>query len=161
MASRKKSTAAKLHTTEDMAPQMTEIIEKEPVVIEEKDILTENEVKDLEPEEVVEVKAPIVEIKPAKKAKKAEKAEKVEEKTKNEPKYPIGSIVFISKEADADLNGFKLFPQYKKYTYTVEAYDEITGVYSLRRLNLSLRLKEELILAPSERAHDAISKKQF
>lgn len=158
MASRKKPTTAKLHTTEDFAPQMSEIIEKEPVVIEEKDILTENEVKDLEPEEVVEVKAPIVEVKPAKKAKKAEK---VEEKTKNEPKYPIGSIVFISKEADADLNGFKLFPQYKKYTYTVEAYDEITGVYSLRRLNLSLRLKEELILAPSERAHDAISKKQF
>ena len=158
MASRKKSTTAKLHTTEDMAPQMTEIIEKEPVVIEEKDILTENEVKDLEPEEVVEVKAPIVEVKPTKKTKKAEK---VEEKTKNEPKYPIGSIVFISKEADADLNGFKLFPQYKKCTYTVEAYDEITGVYSLRRLNLSLRLKEELILAPSERAHDAINKKQF
>lgn len=158
MASRKKSTTAKPHTTEDFAPQMSEIIEKEPVVIEEKDILTENEVKDLEPEEVVEVKAPIIEVKPAKKAKKAEK---VEEKTKNEPKYPIGSIVFISKEADADLNGFKLFPQYKKYTYTVEAYDEITGVYSLRRLNLSLRLKEELILAPSERAHDAISKKQF
>ena len=158
MASRKKPTTAKPHTTEDMAPQMTEIIEKEPVVIEEKDILTENEVKDLELEEVVEVKAPIVEIKPAKKIKKVEK---VEEKTKNEPKYPIGSIVFISKEADADLNGFKLFPQYKKCTYTVEAYDEITGVYSLRRLNLSLRLKEELILAPSERAHDAISKKQF
>ncbi len=158
MASRKKPTTAKPHTTEDFAPQMSEIIEKEPVVIEEKDILTENEVKDLEPEEVVEVKAPIVEVKSAKKAKKAEK---VEEKTKNEPKYPIGSIVFISKEADADLNGFKLFPQYKKYTYTVEAYDEITGVYSLRRLNLSLRLKEELILAPSERAHDAISKKQF
>lgn len=159
MASRKKPTTEKLHTTEDMAPQMTEIIEKEPVVIEEKDILTENEVKDLEPEEVVEVKAPIVEIKPAKKTKKAEKIEKAEEKVG--PKYPIGSIVFISKEADADLNGFKLFPQYKKCTYTVEAYDEITGVYSLRRLNLSLRLKEELILAPSERAHDAISKKQF
>ena len=158
MASRKKSTTAKPHTTEDFAPQMSEIIEKEPVVIEEKDILTENEVKDLEPEEVVEVKAPIVEIKPAKKTKKVEKAEKTE---KVGPKYPIGSIVFISKEADADLNGFKLFPQYKKCTYTVEAYDEITGVYSLRRLNLSLRLKEELILAPSERAHDAISKKQF
>ena len=158
MASRKKSTTAKLHTTEDMAPQMTEIIEKEPVVIEEKDVLTENEVKGLEPEEVVEVKAPIVEIKSAKKTKKTEKTEKTE---KVGPKYPIGSIVFISKEADADLNGFKLFPQYKKCTYTVEAYDEITGVYSLRRLNLSLRLKEELILAPSERAHDAISKKQF
>ena len=158
MASRKKPTTEKLHTTEDMAPQMSEIIEKEPVVIEEKDVLTENEVKDLESEEVVEVKAPIVEIKPAKKTKKAEKTEKTE---KVGPKYPIGSIVFISKEADADLNGFKLFPQYKKCTYTVEAYDEITGVYSLRRLNLSLRLKEEFILAPSERAHDAISKKQF
>lgn len=155
MASRKKPTTAKPHTTEDFAPQMSEIIEKEPVVIEEKDILTENEVKNLEPEEVVEVKAPIVEVKPAKKAKKTEKTEKVG------PKYPIGSIVFISKEADADLNGFKLFPQYKKCTYTVEAYDEITGVYSLRRLNLSLRLKEALILAPSERAHDAINKKQF
>ena len=147
MASRKKS------ITQDT------IIEKEPVVVEEKDILTEEEVKDLKLEEVVEVKAPIVEVKPAKKTTK--KAEKVEEKTKNEPKYKVGSIVFISKDADADLNGFKLFPQYKKYTYTVEAYDEITGVYSLRRLNLSLRLKEDLILAPSERAHDAIHKKQF
>ena len=75
MASRKKPTTAKPHTTEDFAPQMSEIIEKEPVVIEEKDILTENEVKDLEPEEVVEVKAPIVEIKPAKKAKKTEKTD--------------------------------------------------------------------------------------
>ena len=108
MASRKKPTTVKPHTTEDFAPQMSEIIEKEPVVIEEKDILTENEVKDLELDEVVEVKAPIVEVKPAKKAKKAEKAE---EKTKNEPKYPIGSIVFISKEAKENLNGFKLFPK--------------------------------------------------
>ena len=147
MASRKKS------ITQDT------IVEKEPVVVEEKDILTKEEVKNLKPEEVVEVKAPIVEVKPAKKTTK--KAEKVEEKTKNEPKYKVGSIVFISKDADADLNGFKLFPQYKKYTYTVEAYDEITGVYSLRRLNLSLRLKEDLILAPSERAHDSLNRRQF
>jgi len=77
------------------------------------------------------------------------------------PKYSIGSIVYVSKEADADLNGFKLFPQYKKYTYTVEAYDEISGVYTLRRLNLSLRLPERLILAPEERAHDMINRKQF
>lgn len=89
---------------------------------------------------------------------KSKKTQKIKEKTL---KYPIGSIVYVSKDAQADLNGFKLFPQYKKYTYTVEAYDEITGVYSLRRLNLSLRLKEDLILAPSERAHDAIHKKQF
>ena len=97
--------------------------------------------KKLKPEEVVEVKAPKVEVK--------------------QPKYSIGSIVYISKDADADLNGFKLFPQYKKYTYTVEAYDQNTGVYSLRRLNLSLRLKEELILAPSERAHDPLNRRQF
>ena len=110
------------------------ITEKEPVIVEEKDIIPEEEAKKLKPEEVVEVK---------------------------QPKYSIGSIVYISKDADADLNGFKLFPQYKKYTYTVEAYDEDTGVYSLRRLNLSLKLKEELILAPSERAHDSLNRKQF
>ena len=114
--------------------QVETITEKEPVIVEEKDIIPEEEAKKLKPEEVVEVKA---------------------------PKYSIGSIVYISKDADADLNGFKLFPQYKKYTYTVEAYDEDTGVYSLRRLNLSLKLKEELILAPSERAHDPLNRKQF
>ena len=124
--------------------QVETITEKEPVIVEEKDIIPEEEAKKLKPEEVVEVKAP-----------------KVEAKKENQPKYSIGSIVYISKDADADLNGFKLFPQYKKYTYTVEAYDEDTGVYSLRRLNLSLKLKEELILAPSERAHDSLNRKQF
>ena len=87
--------------------------------------------------------------------------EKPKKETKKEPKHKIGSIVFVSREAEADLNGFKLFPQYKKYTYTVEAYDADTDVYTLRRLNLSLRLKEELILAPNERAHDPINRKQF
>ena len=125
-------------------PIVETITEKEPVIVEEKDIIPEEEAKKLKPEEVVEVKAP-----------------KVEVKKEKEPKYSIGSIVYISKDADADLNGFKLFPQYKKYTYTVEAYDEDTGVYSLRRLNLSLKLKEELILAPSERAHDSLNRKQF
>lgn len=122
-------------------PVVETITEKEPVIVEEKDIIPEEEAKKLKSEEVAEVKAPKVEVK--------------------EPKYSIGSIVYISKDADADLNGFKLFPQYKKYTYTVEAYDEISGVYSLRRLNLSLKLKEELILAPSERAHDPLNRKQF
>lgn len=89
---------------------------------------------------------------------KEEKTTKKEEKT---PKYSIGSIVYVSKDADTDLNGFKLFPQYKKYTYTVEAYDEISGVYSLRRLNLSLSLPEALIISPDERAHDMINRKQF
>ena len=139
MASRKKSTSK---------PQMSE---KESIIVEEKKILPEEEVKNLEPEEVIEVKAPVVEIKPAKKTKKVE----------NGPKYPIGSIVYISKDADADLNGFKLFPQYKKYTYTVEAYNDDTGVYSLRRLNLSLRLKEELILAPSEKSDSSLMRRQF
>ena len=122
-------------------PIVETITEKEPVIVEEKDIIPEEEAKKLKPEEVAEVKAPKVEVK--------------------QPKYSIGSIVYISKDADADLNGFKLFPQYKKYTYTVEAYDEISGVYSLRRLNLSLKLKEELILAPSEHAHDSLNRKQF
>lgn len=84
-----------------------------------------------------------------------------EEKKEKTGKYEIGSIVYVSKDADADLNGFKLFPQYKKYTYTVEAYDAKSGVYSLRRLNLSLRLPEALIISPDERAHDMINRKQF
>ena len=93
---------------------------------------------------------------------KQEEQEKQEEITpKSKIKYEIGSIVYISKDADADLNGFKLFPPYKKYTYTVEAYDEISDVYSLRRLNLSLKLKENDIVAPSERAHDSLNRKQF
>ena len=138
MASKKKT------ETPVETPVVEAITEKEPVIVEEKDVIPEEEAKKLKPEEVAEVKAP-----------------KVEAKKENQPKYSIGSIVYISKDADADLNGFKLFPQYKKYTYTVEAYDQNTGVYSLRRLNLSLKLKEELILAPSERAHDPLNRKQF
>ena len=122
-----------------------EIIEKEPVIVEEQNILSEEEVEKLKPEEVIDVKAPEVKI-------KSEKAA---------PKYAVGSIVFVAKDAEADLNGFKLFPQYKKYTYTVEAYDEKTKVYSLRRLNLSLSLKEADIVAPSERAHDPLNRRQF
>ena len=86
---------------------------------------------------------------------------KKEEKKEKTGKYAIGSIVYVSKDADADLNGFKLFPQYKHYTYTVEAYDAKSGVYSLRRLNLSLRLPESLIISPDERAHDMINRRQF
>ena len=82
------------------------------------------------------------------------------QKTKKQ-KFSIGDIVFISKDADADLNGFKLFPQYKKYTYTVEAYEPDTDVYTLRKLNFTLRLKGDLILAPDERAHDSINRRRF
>ena len=98
------------------------------------------------------------EITSAEEVKEAPIEEKKSEKT---GKYAIGSIVYVAKDADADLNGFKLFPQYKKYTYTVEAYDAKSGVYSLRRLNLSLSLPEALIISPDERAHDMINRKQF
>lgn len=132
MASRKKSVKSE---------NSEEIVAKVDTPVEE----TVTEVKK---EEIT------VEEKPKKTTKKA----KVEEKL---PKYSIGSIVYVAKTAQADLNGFKLFPQYKKYTYTVEAYDKDTGVYSLRRLNLSLKLKEADIIAPSERAHDPLNRRQF
>lgn len=116
----------------------------------------ETPVEDVKVEKVVEETEIKKETAPTEEIKK--KSEKKPEKT---PKYSIGSIVYVSKEADADLNGFKLFPQYKKYTYTVEAYDAKLGVYSLRRLNLSLSLPEALIISPEERAHDMINRKQF
>lgn len=128
------------------------IVEKEPVIVEEKDIISEEEAEKLAPEEVTEVKAPEV---------KVNKKENKKEDKKIEPKFKIGDIVYISKDADADLNGFKLFPQYKKYTYTVEAYDAKSDVYSLRRLNLSLKLKGELLVAPGDRAHDSLNRRQF
>lgn len=101
-----------------------------------------------------EVVAPVEE-------EKKEEKKKETPKTEAKQKYAIGSIVFISKEADTDLEGFKLFPQYKKYAYTVEAYNDDTGVYSLRRLNLSLKLKEAFIINPDERAHDTVNRRQF
>ena len=150
MASKKKTTKSK------------EIIEKEPVVINENDIIPEEEAKNIAPEDVTEVKTSEVIVEKEKTEKKAEKkSEKVVKSTEKLSKYPVGSIVYVSKEAEADLNGFKLFPPYKKYTYTVEAYDAISGVYSLRRLNLSLRLKEADIVAPGERAHDPLNRRQF
>ena len=76
-------------------------------------------------------------------------------------KAKIGDIVYVSKDADTDLNGFKLFPQYKKYTYTVEDYNPVSDVYSLRRANLLLSLKGEFIVRPEERAHDSINRMQF
>ena len=111
-----------------------------------------------EEEKITTIEEAKEEITSAEEVKEAPVEEKKQEKT---GKYAIGSIVYVSKDADADLNGFKLFPQYKKYTYTVEAYDAKSGVYSLRRLNLSLRLPESLIISPDERAHDMINRKQF
>ena len=103
----------------------------------------------------------------ARKKKTEETVVETVKETKNitpkekKPKYEVGSIVFVAKNADSDLNGFKLFPQYKKYTYTVEAYDEKLEVYTLRKLNLSLSLKECDIVSPEERAHDSLNRAQF
>lgn len=77
------------------------------------------------------------------------------------PKFSIGDIVFINRNTEADLEGFKLFPQYKKYSYTVEAYDGHTGIYTLRRLNLSLKLKEAEILAPREKEGNPLIQNQY
>ena len=123
---------------------MAKKVTKKEEINEEEKITTVEEVKE--------------EITSTEDVKDVKKEEKKQEKA---GKYAIGSIVYVSKDADADLNGFKLFPQYKKYTYTVEAYDAKSGVYSLRRLNLSLRLPESLIISPDERAHDMINRKQF
>ena len=122
-------------------------------VTKKEEIATEEEITPVE-EVKEEVKTDTPATEEAAEEKKPEKKEKT-------GKYAIGSIVYVSKDADADLNGFKLFPQYKKYTYTVEAYDAKSGVYSLRRLNLSLSLPEALIISPDERAHDMINRKQF
>ena len=141
MASRKKSTKSE------------EIVTKIETPVEE----TATEVVTAGLAATVEPKKEETEEKP-KKTQKSQKTQKVEEK---KPKYPIGSIVFVSKDAEADLSGFKLFPPYKKSTYTVEAYNPISDVYSLRRLNLSLKLKEADIVSPSERAHDPVNRRQF
>ena len=138
--------ASKKKTEKIEKPEIIEEITPEVAPEEAKIEEVKSEQPEIQPENVSELK----------KSKKEDK--KVAEK---EPKYKIGSIVFVSREAEADLNGFKLFPQYKKYTYTVEAYDAISDVYTLRRLNLSLRLKEAFILAPEEKAHDSLNRRQF
>ena len=147
MASRRKPKVTAPIVTEEVE----EIVENTPVIEE-----TETPVEQVEEKTEQPVKEP--EEKP-KKTKKAEPAPKIEEKPA--PKYRIGSVVFVSKDAQADLNGFKLFPPYKKYTYTVEAYNDDTGVYSLRRLNLSLKLKEADIVAPHEKSGDSLTRRQF
>lgn len=145
MASRKKS--VKSENSEEIVTKIDTPVEETAT-----EVVTDGVTSEIKPEKE-EAKTEIEE-----KPKKTTKKVKVEEKS---PKYSIGSIVYVAKTAQADLNGFKLFPQYKKYTYTVEAYDKDTGVYSLRRLNLSLKLKEADIIAPSERAHDPLNRRQF
>ena len=149
MASRKKSTKSE------------EIVAKTEVPVEETatEVATAGLAATVEPEK--EETTVDIEEKPKKTQKTTKKVEKTQKTEEKKPKYPIGSIVFVSKDAEADLNGFKLFPPYKKSTYTVEAYNPISDVYSLRRLNLSLKLKEADIVAPNERAHDPVNRRQF
>ena len=113
-------------------------------------------VSEIEPEIISAPENTIV----PKNAKKVDKLAEPKQET-IVPKAKIGDIVFVSKEADTDLEGFKLFPQYKKYTYTVEDYNPVTDVYSLRRANLLLKLNGEFILRPEEKAHDQINRIQF
>lgn len=150
MASRRKSTK-KAETQEVATVAVNEVVEQ-PVG------------PDLGPDPEIEISTNIVptpaEIEEIKEIEEKTVTKKQKTETKKQ-KFNTGDIVFIAKKAEADLNGFKLFPQYKKYAYTVEAYDQISGVYTLRRLNLSLRLPESLILAPEERAHDPLNRRQF
>ena len=149
MASRKKST--KIANTEEIQEVVTVDEAKNKEISSENQENIKNDTEQAEKTEKIEKIS-------EKSFKNTKKVEKVEAK---KPKFAIGSIVFVSKDAEADLNGFKLFPPYKKYTYTVEAYNDVTGVYSLRRLNLSLKLKEADIVAPGERAHDPLNRRQF
>ena len=129
----------------------------------EEELVEEEKIEELAKEEPVieeKIEEPIIKEEPIVKEKKIEKTEEPIIKEKKS-KFKIGDIVFISKEAEADLNGFKLFPPYKKGAYTVEAHDAKSGVYSLRRLNLLLALPEKFILAPDERAHDSVNRIQF
>lgn len=160
MATSKKRTSTK-KKVEVPVEEINEevVVATEPTEVVEEPTPVEEAVAEIASEEVVvepEVVAPVEE-----KKRKPVKIKAPIVETVAEPKYKIGSIVYVSKDADADLNGFKLFPQYKKCTYTVEAYDGNRGVYTLRRLNLSLKLKEAFIVSPDERAHDSINRKQF
>ena len=140
MASKKKP--VKKEEIEEVIAPVEEIVEEKEEKIEEK----------VEETPVVEEK---IEAKPEKKEEKKKSSAKG-------PKYPLGSIVYIAKNTLSDLNGFNFsISQYKKETYTVEAYDEDTGVYSVRHLKLLLKLKEAVLVSPDERAHDQINRMQF
>lgn len=143
-----------------MAPRKKKVEEVKAEEVKAVEEVAEEAVKTEEVKEEVKAEE-VTEEQPKKKSKKTASVSVKNDSKEQKPKYQIGSIVFVSKDADADLNGFKLFPQYKKYTYTVEAYDPESDVYTLRRLNLSLKLNGNLILAPNERAHDSLNRKQF
>lgn len=127
-------------------------VEEKPVTAEENPVAEEAPVIEEAP----------VEEKPAVKEEKSKKsAPKKEKKPVSKQKFEIGALAFVAKDVEADLNGFSLFPQYKKEAYTVEAYDAARGVYTLRRQKLLIRLKESDIIEPRENAHDSLNRKQF
>lgn len=121
--------------------------EQPKTVVESGDILANNETPI-----IVEPDAPVV-IEP--------EIKKQPEGKKNASKFNIGDIVYISKDTDSDLRGVGLFPQHKKYTYTVEDYNPLTGTYTIRRLNALLHLKGDHLLSPEEKAHDSLNKIQY
>ena len=147
MASKKKKDITA--QPEQIPEELTTETNGQPVIEEKKDeIITQPEEK-VEKIEGETTERPVIEEKKAKKEKKG-------------PKYPVGSIVYISKDTLADLNGFNLsISQYKRDTYTVEAYDENTGIYKLRHLKLLLNLKEADLVSPDENAHDSVHRRQF
>ena len=144
MASKKKNSSKKQNIEEVSAPVEEIVIPVEEVAapIEEAPAVIEA----VETEEVKEV------AKPEKKAKK---------ETVSTQKFAIGALVYINRDVEADLNGFCLFSQYKKDPYTVESYDAVKDVYTLRRQKLLVRLKERDIMAPDENAHDSVNRKQY
>lgn len=144
MASKKKSVK-----TEEIKEKAHELVEE----AKEKELV--KTLDEVEAEDTVET--PVVEEKEEKKEDK-----KKEKSSKKGPKYPAGSIVYITKDTEVDLKGFNLsISQYKNSTYTVEAYNEDTGVYTLRHLKLLLHLKEANLMAPDEKAHDSVNRIQF
>ena len=75
--------------------------------------------------------------------------EKATIKSKNKAKkskLSIGQVVKIAEHVNITLDGFKLFPEYKKGTYIVDNIEK--NIVILRRLNLKLRLYEADILIP-------------
>ncbi len=123
---------------------------------------TSKKVENVPVEEIKEeITVPETESTPVQEQKEEQKSAKTEKKPASKQKFGIGALVFVVKDVEADLNGFCLFSQYKKDPYTVEAYDALKGVYTLRRQKLLIKLKERDIMAPDENAHDSLNRMQY
>lgn len=149
MASKKKSSTKK-KTEVTVNVEIPAVIDQEEVII-------------AEPEEpaVIEPEEEEVKVEPEEEVKVEPKVKKKSEESKNAPKFKIGDIVYITRNTEADLRGVGLFPQHKKYTYTVEDYNPLTDTYTIRRLNAVLYLRGDHLLSPDEKAHDSLHKAQY